>query len=223
MTELLAVITPLLIIDALNPVLFAVLIYAAGSTRPVANSSAMLVGHTLAYFVVGLVASTGIEKLSARMDNLQPVDFVIEIFLGFAFLYAALASRKGGASKTRQPEGELTPLKCMLYGAVINFIGAPFALPYLAVISEILQAKLSTTTSVSILAGYNIVYALPFMLVPGLIATIGDRAQPVLAKINRVLERGAGLLMPWLMLALGLFFLVDAYTYFSTGAPLPFP
>jgi len=220
MTELLAVITPLLLVDALNPVLFAVLIYAAGSSRPIANSSAMLFGHTLAYFVVGLVASMGIEKLAQRLDNPQPVDFVIEFILGIGFLYAALASRKGGASEKRQPEGELTPLKCLLYGAVINFLGAPFALPYLAVISEIVQSDLSTTNAVTLLAGYNAVYALPFTLVPGLIAVIGDRAQPVLASINRFLERGADLLMPWLMLGLGLWLLGDVYTYFTTGSPL---
>jgi cytochrome c biogenesis protein CcdA len=220
MTELLAVITPLLLVDALNPVLFAVLIYAAGSTRPIANSSAMLLGHTLAYFVVGLVASIGIERLSERLDNPQPVDFVIEFVLGIAFIYAALASREGGASETRQPEGALTPLKCLVYGAVINFIGAPFALPYLAVISEILQANLSTTTSVTILAGYNFIYALPFALVPGLIAVVGDRAQPVLAKINQFLERGTDLLMPWLMLGLGLWLLADVYTYVTIGAPV---
>jgi NhaP-type Na+/H+ or K+/H+ antiporter len=108
MTELLAVITPFLLIDALNPVLFAVLIYAAGSSRPVANSSAMLLGHTMAYFAVGLLASLGIEKLAQRLDNPQPVDFVIEFVLGIAFLYAALASRKGGASEARNPEGDLT-------------------------------------------------------------------------------------------------------------------
>jgi cytochrome c biogenesis protein CcdA len=220
MNELLAVIAPLLLIDALNPVLFAVLIYAAGGTRPVANSSAMLLGHTLAYFLVGLLASTGIEQLAERLDNPQPVDFVIEFFLGIAFLYAALASRQGGASEDRKPAGELTPLKCLMYGAVINFIGAPFALPYLAVVSEIVQAKLTTTSSVAVLAGYNFVYALPFALVPGLIALIGNRAQPVLVKINRFLERGADLLMPWLMLALGLWLLADVSNYVITGTPL---
>ncbi len=219
MTELLAVITPFLLIDALNPVLFAVLIYAAGSSRPVANSSAMLLGHTLAYFAVGLLASLGIEKLAQRLDNPQPVDFAIEFVLGIAFLYAALASRKGGASETRNPEGDLTPLKCLAYGAVINFIGAPFALPYLAVISEIIQADLSTTSAVTVLIGYNLAYSLPFVLVPGLIAVIGDRAQPVLAKINRFLERGADLLMPWLMLALALWLLADVTSFVITGAP----
>jgi threonine/homoserine/homoserine lactone efflux protein len=220
MTELLAVIAPLLLIDALNPVLFALLIYAAGTSRPVANSSALLLGHTLAYFVVGLLASTGIEKLAARLDNPQPIDFVIEFVLGMAFLYAALATRKGGASESRNPEGELTPFKCLTYGAIVNFIGAPFALPYLAVISEILQANLSTARSVTVLAGYNALYALPFTLVPGLIAVIGDRAKPVLDKINKFLERSTDLLMPWLMLGLALWLLADVYTYLTTGAPL---
>jgi cytochrome c biogenesis protein CcdA len=139
--------------------------------------------------------------------------------LGFAFIYSALASREGGASEKRQPQGELAPLKCLLYGAVINFIGAPFALPYLAVISEIVQSDLSTASAVTVLAGYNFIYALPFLLVPALIATIGDRAQPVLAKINQFLERGTDLLMPWLMLALGLWLLFDVFYFVTTGTP----
>jgi cytochrome c biogenesis protein CcdA len=219
MTELLGTITPLLLIDALNPVLFAVLIFAAGSARPIANSSALLLGHTLAYFVLGLVASIGIEKLTQRLDNPQPVDFVIEFVLGIAFVYAALASRKGGASNTRQPEGPLTPLKCLSYGAIINFIGAPFALPYMAVINEIVQSDLSTASAITLLGGYNFVYALPFALVPGLVAVIGDRAQPVLSNINQFLERGTDLLMPWLMLALGLWLLSDVYSYIAAGFP----
>ena len=218
MTELLVAIAPLLLIDALNPVLFALLIYCAGSARPIANSSAMLLGHTLAYFVVGLLASIGIQKLTQRLDNPQPVDFVIEFLLGIGFLYAALSSRDGGASDTRTPEGALTPFKCLMYGAVVNFIGAPFALPYLAVVSEIMQADLSATAAVAVLAGYNLAYALPFTLIPGLIAVVGDRARPALDTINRWLERGADLLMPWLMLALGLWLLVDVYGYvFRSG------
>ncbi len=61
---------------------------------------------------------------------------------------------------------------------------------------------------------------MPFVLVPGLIAMVGDRAQPTLAKINQFLERGADLLMPWLMLALALWLLADVFTFVTTGAPL---
>ena len=123
-------------------------------------------------------------------------------------------------AKTPSPEGQLTPLKCLRYGAIINFVGAPFALPYLAVVNEIVQTELSTAASVSVLAGYNIAYALPFALVPGLIAVIGEKAQPLLNKINAFLERGADLLMPWLMLALAIWLLADVYIYVMSEAPL---
>lgn len=221
MTDLLAVIIPILLVDVLNPVLFAVLIFAAGSSRPLVNSSAMLLGHTLAYICVGLVASVAIEKLAHRLANPQPVDFVIEFILGVACLYAAIASRGDKAGEERNPGGTLTPFKCVTYGAIVNFIGAPFALPYLAMIDQLLKADLSANGMLLILLGYNLAYALPFALVPGLIALKGEAARPILEKINRWLISGADLLMPWLMLALALFLLTDSLMYLITGKPLP--
>jgi threonine/homoserine/homoserine lactone efflux protein len=220
MTELFSVVIPLLLVDVLNPVLFAVLIYAAGSSRPIINSCALLLGHTLAYFLVGLLASLGIEQLMDRLDNPRPLDFIIQFVLALACLYAALASREGGASEEKKPEAELTPFVGFCYGAVINFIGAPFAIPYLAVVSATLQADLTTAGAVSVLAGYNLAYALPFTMVPGLIAVMGDRAKPLLQKVNGYLERGADLLMPWMMLCLGLWLLTDVLIYVITGEPL---
>ena len=51
---------------------------------------------------------------------------------------------------------------------------------------------------------YNLAYALPFAIVPVLVLVMGDRAKPLLRRINEVLVRGADMLMPWLMLLLGL-------------------
>jgi len=220
MTELFVVIPPLLLVDVLNPVLFAVLIFAADSSRPVLNSSALLLGHTLAYFVVGIVASFAVDAIAERLANPEPVDFGIELAVGLACLYAVLASRKGGASEPRNPAGELQPLQALIYGAIINFIGAPFALPYLAVVSQILDADLSTTAALLVLTMYNLAYALPFAIVPVLVLVMGDRAKPLLRRINEVLVRGADMLMPWLMLLLGLWLTADAVNYFVTGQPL---
>lgn len=220
MTELFVVIPPLLLVDVLNPVLFAVLIFAADSSRPVLNSSALLLGHTLAYFVVGIVASFAVDAIAERLANPEPVDFGIELAVGLACLYAVLASRKGGASEPRNPAGELQPLQALIYGAIINFIGAPFALPYLAAVSQILDADLSTTAALLVLTMYNLAYALPFAIVPVLVLVMGDRAKPLLRRINEVLVRGADMLMPWLMLLLGLWLTADAVNYFVTGQPL---
>lgn len=220
MSELIATLVPLLLVDVLNPVLFAVLIFATGSKRPVANSSALLIGHTLAYLCVGIGASYAVDFISHRLANPQPIDFAIEFVVGLACLYAVFPSRGGGASESRNPATELTPLGAMLYGAIINFIGAPFALPYFAAISQILDAGLSVEADLLILIAYNLVYALVFATVPALVWAMGDRARPLLQKINAVMTKGADLLMPWLMLLLGVLLTLDASVFFITGEPL---
>ncbi len=209
MAELLANVIPLLLVDVLNPVLFAVLIFVAGSDRPIANSVAMIMGHTVAYFLVGIAAAYAVDIIADRLANPKPVDYLVKLLVGLACLYAALASRGGAASEERNPAGELTVWHCFSYGAVINFLGAPFALPYLAVVSAILDADISLAQSWAVLVGYNLAYAAPFTLVPGLLHVMGERAKPVLHKINNAMVRGADLLLPWIMFALGLYLLGD--------------
>ncbi|MEP4149267.1 MAG: GAP family protein [Halioglobus sp.] len=222
MTELLAILVPLLLIDILNPVLLAALIYAAGSSRPIANSGSLLLGHTLAYVVVGLLISVGLEALGKRLANPEPMDFLLEFLLGLACLYGAFASRDGSVSEERNPEGELTPFKCLAFGVIINIIGAPFALPYFAVISQIVDADLSVSSAVVVLSAYNFAYALPFAAVPLSVFLVGDRAQPGLQRVNALMARGADMLMPWMLLAIGMLLLTDVGVFLLCGKPLSF-
>jgi len=71
MFELWMTLIPILIADVVNPVLFAFLVYAAGTNRPVVNSCAVLLGHTLAYFGAGVVIAIGIEQISEHLSNPQ--------------------------------------------------------------------------------------------------------------------------------------------------------
>jgi len=217
MNELLTVLAPLLLVDILNPVLFAFLIYAAASKRPVPTATSALLGHTAAYFLVGVVVAYGAQALFARLENPKPGDYAIQLLVGLACLCGAFASRGGGASESRKQEKELSPLRAFLLGAVLNFIAAPFALPYFAAISQILDADISPGSSWLTLIGYNLAYALPFTLVPILVAVMGNRATPLLERINRVLVRGADFLMPWLILAVGLLLIGDAVRFYLSG------
>ena len=221
MTDLLVIIFPMLLVDILSPVLLAAMIFAAGSARPVLNSGAILMGHTLAYLAVGLLISYGVDALAERFEHPRPADFLFEFLLGLACLYGAFAVCGGSASTEHNPKGELTPGSCLLYGMVINVVGAPFALPYVAVISQILDAELSLTASMTVLLGYNVAYAAPFTLVPLSVLAMGDEARPILERVNGWMARGADLLMPWLLFALGLFLLTDVALYWLTGEPLP--
>lgn len=217
MIELLPKLVPLLVIDVLNPMLFALLIVAVGSSRPLAISSAFLAGHTAAYFVSGVGIALAMDQVTDRLENPEPIDFVIQLVIGVLCLWAALSARGGQSTTEGGPEGELTPLGCFSYGAILNFVGVPFALPYFAAVDQILKANLSVEASVLVLALYNALYALPFLLVPILIVLVGDRIKPALEKVNGFLSSAFDRVMPYVLLLLGLVLSADSVFYFVRG------
>ena len=122
--------------------------------------------------------------------------------------------------KIQKQEGELTPLKAFGFGAVLNFIGIPFALSYFAAVDRILKADFTTAESLIVLVSYNVLYALPFMIVPALVAISGDSSKAFLQRVNDILERGSNILMPVLLLLIGGTLIADAVSYFATGQGL---
>ena len=220
MFALLPTLFPILLVDMLNPVLFAVLVFAAGSSRPVVNSSAILIGHTLAYFVAGIAVSLGIEQVAQRLANPHPIDFAISGIVGVGLLWMLVRTKKNGAPTANDPEWNLTPAKCLGFGAVVNFIGVPFALPYFAVVDQLLKGDLATVESLSILAIYNACYALPFVVVPATVAISGENAKPILEKINGFLGRTSDVVMPWMFGVLGLALIADSIAYVVRGEGL---
>ena len=220
MFELLPKLVPMLVVDVLNPVLFALLVIAVGTSKPFANSTALLTGHTLAYFFSGVIIALGLDQITDRLENPHRVDFVIELVLGLLLLWAASSSRDGKASEQKNPERELTPVYCLGYGAMVNFIGVPFALPYFAAVDQLLKANLPLESSVLVLAVYNIVYALPFVLVPIMVALMGEASKPILEKVNNLLVNLVDRAMPVLLLLLGAVLTVDALVVLITGEPL---
>lgn len=220
MVDLLPKIVPILLVDVLNPILFAMLVAAAGSARPVANSSAMLAGHTLAYFAGGIIVALGFDQVSERLANPHHIDYAFGAALGVALLWMALDVKKDGAPVAREPEQVLSPVGCFGLGAVVNFIGIPFAVPYFAVVNQILGADLSIASSVGVLAIYNIAYAVPFVVVPVAVAISGEAARPLLEKISGHLGKLADIVMPWMFGLLGLALVADSAVYWLTGEGL---
>ena len=112
---------------------------------------------------------------------------------------------------------EFTLWKAFAFGAVINIIGIPFAVPYFAAIDQLLKSDLDTMGVVTGLAIYNAAYALPFLLIPLLTAILGDRSKPILARVNGFMEKAGDIIMPLLLLAIGLALLLDSVWFFVHG------
>lgn len=220
MADIWSTLIPILLADILNPVLFAFMVYAAGTDRPVTNTTAVLLGHTVAYLAAGIVLSFGLESVSERLANPKQVDFFIELAVGVVLLWVAFRSRGADKKSPETTSTKLTVVSAFGYGVIINFIGLPFAVPYFAAISQILKLDATFLEALFLLIAYNILYALPFAIVPALLAVMGSRAQPVLHKINSVLDRASGFLMPIVLGLVGLALIADAVAYFSTGESL---
>ena len=221
MIELWATLLPILLADIVNPVLFAFMVYAVGSGRPLANSSAALLGHTASYLLFGIALAFAFEAISQRIANPKPMDYGIGLVIGVLLLWMAWKSRNtgGGDNKATDTTG-LTPLKAFGIGAVINLVGLPFALPYFAALDQLLKADLSVANSITVIVIYNIGYALPFLVVPALAFALGERSRPLLAAINDKVDRASAVLMPLMLGIVGIILVVDAVMYFSTGEGL---
>lgn len=215
MMDMWTVLVPILLADVVNPVLFGFIVYAAGTKLPIVTSSAALLGHTLAYFSVGVVLAPGIEFLSDRLANPHQIDFVISLIVGLLLVWAAIISFQNKNSQKTEFVN-LSPVKAFGLGAIINFVGIPFALPYFAALGQILKADFSTIDSVLVLLGYNLLYALPFMTVPFLVFVMGDASRSLLKEINTRVESVGNYLMPVILGLLGLALVLDAVLFFMT-------
>ena len=135
-------------------------------------------------------------------------------------LWIGFRSRRDTGKRPDESAPKLGVVSSFSYGAVVNFVGIPFALPYFAALGQILKADFSTSQAVSALAVYNLAYAAPFCAVPILRAVLGERSQPLLERMNLFLEKVSGVLMPILLFLIALVLIVDALYYFTTGGQL---
>jgi cytochrome c biogenesis protein CcdA len=196
------------------------MVYAAGSDRPIGNSLMVLLGHTVAYLSAGILLAIGMERIKDYLSRPHTIDFAVGLVIGLLLLWVAyLSSRKKPEMEAGQG-GQLTSLKAFGFGAIINFIGIPFALPYFAAIDQVLKLNLNFFDSFLGLLAYNLFYALPFLIVPALCLLMGQRSQSVLERINNWLDRVSVVLMPIILGLVGLALVADAVTYFTTGKGL---
>jgi hypothetical protein len=228
MTDLWVVSLPILFVDIANPVLLAALIVSLTSQKPFATSLTVLAGHAVAYFLVGSLIVLGpVDVLAGWLspfvdwfNNPAPIDYILGFVLGVLLLAVAwrwkVAPPAPSESNQRPVSGSL--VKAFGYGAVLNFIGIPFALPYFAFINQLY--KLGVDYKLTALLFYNMAYTVPFLLVPLALVIFGHSALPALQLINKGVEKIAAFILPVIIGLLGLVMVVDALLFFATGKGL---
>jgi len=228
MLELLAYLVPIVIVDAMNPVLAAAVIFALGTRKPYRAALWVLLGWFVVYFVAGVGLAAGLERLTGRLASPQPIDFVIQTPIALGLIWFAYKSARDSEQSTAgkqvpQAGGSshtLSAFSGFVLGATINLVGLPFAIPYFAAIDQMLKVDLSVVEAMLVLALYNLAYILPFAALALLRFIYRDQADELFARINTWLEKAAAVIMPVMLFLIGAVLLVDTVLYFATGNPL---
>ncbi|MGV6803133.1 MAG: GAP family protein [Ruegeria sp.] len=231
MNDIWIVSIPILLVDVVSPVLLAATTIALTGGRPVANSLALVLGHTAAYFAVGVLIIYGLAELIAPVINfvvdgfVRPtrINFVIGLLLGIVLVAVALrifthAEMIQPAGKSTQNAQKTGVLPSFAMGVTICAVGIPFAVPYFGFINELYRFDVQSKLAGLLI--YNMLYALPFAAVPLGYALMGDSVIGRLNSLNRFITSTGTWFVPLLFGVLGLAFIADAIKYFATGSGL---
>lgn len=227
MLELLAILVPIALADALNPVLAATVIFALGTPRPYRASLWVLAGWLAVYFAAGAVLALGLQRLIRALAEPRPVYFQIQLLLAVAMVWLAYRSARDAenprARRAHRPvrsEHALGAVAGLVLGATINLVSLPYALPYYAALDQILKAGLGVADTLAALAAYNVAYLLPFAGLVFLRLLARQRAATLFERLHAGLERVGAVLLPAMLFLLGAVLIVDAVLYFVAGRAL---
>jgi len=224
MLNLIVITIPILLTDIVNPVLLAAVIFALGSRRAFLNAWAVLSGWLLVYFLAGIILALGLEAIMEFLENPRPIDFWIQLVIAGLLIWFGLKLIKQNNPRKKESDyGEAENLgtgKSFVIGATINLIGLPFAIPYFAVLDQIVKSDLAWLPAILVLLIYNILYVLPFSLLLLIRLVYKEESNAIFTKINEKMERVGNILMPLIIFAIALILITDSALYFITGVPL---
>ena len=198
--SLLASIAGLSLLDSLNPatIVTVALILLTVPRRPVATALTFVTGALLTVLTVGLViyASAG-AAAGAVADGTRWLR-------RFAFAIAAVALAVSAYRRLSDRPRTLPRLPAWVavrtaipLGVVVTGADLPNAFPYFIAIERLLSEDVSTPVSIAVLGGYSLVYCLPCLVLVALYASLHERVQPWLVRVERRLGTGVSRRNPW--------------------------
>ena len=78
-----------------------------------------------------------LDWISDYLANPNALDFLISLVVGVLLAWFAIRMAGAESGETTEPKSRLTPLSAFGIGILVNFVGMPFALPYLAAIGDL--------------------------------------------------------------------------------------
>ena len=231
MIDLLAILTPIALIDSLSliPVAVVPMLLLLGGARPLAGSMAFIAGIVATYLPFGVLLLFGLDGLfDSLAEHFQKWwasepdlgELILQILIGLALIALGyrVCARRGKKAVEKSGPG-MTPGQAFTLAAIINVSGLWGALPYFAAIAQILKEDLPSTGMMTALLFYNLVFILPLLAFPATHWILGARAERFFFRLKELVDRWVGRILVTLLIGLGFLLVVDGVGWLL-GRPL---
>ena len=223
MLRVLGIVVSIGLADSLNPTTIAPALYLASGERPRGRVFEFTLAVFAVYLAGGLVLTLGPGRL---LISLVPVPrytlrYGIEIAVGVVILVAAtlLWVHRARLAERDVPDFNPHGRSSWLLGATITAIELPTAFPYFAAIAAIVGTTRNPMHETILLLVFNVCFVAPLL---GILATLTfapGRAQQLLGRGRKFLQRHWPRLLAGVGVVAGLFVILLGFSGLGGSAP----
>ena len=157
----------LALLDALNPATIAgvALLLLTPVARPTRAAAGFVLGAYLTVFCLGALTYVGVDSVAGAVG--AGIVWVRRIALAGAAVALAVTGLRRLRPRIRRAVTAprwVNPRSAAVLGLLMTGADLPNAFPYFIAIERILQADVSTTGALLVIAGYALIYCLPCLL-----------------------------------------------------------
>lgn len=214
-------------LDSLNPTATAIQVYLLSTPKPIVRCVLFILGVFLAYWTAGLLIVLGFGKVittlmsSAGSFLSNPIIYVLQFIIGAVMLAVGWTLNTANEQKAVKHPKNLKPTYTFLLGLGVTIWEFPTALPYLAALERVIQARLDILSIMSVLGLYNVVFVLPLVILLGIYIVFQESAAGQLNAINRSINKFAPKILRVVLICLGAVLIFDGIAYLFGHPFLP--
>jgi cytochrome c biogenesis protein CcdA len=219
---LLASLSGIAFVDALNPSLFVAQFFLLTTPKPTARILSYIAGILTVYYFGGLLVLAGVRTLIAGfLESLSPTAiYGIQGVIGVLCIVIALRVKMEVQFGDPKKPISLRPIHTFVLGMVVMGNELTTALPYLVAIEQIAQARLTFLETLFALGLYNLIFSLPLFIFLGLALHYRERFATQLERINLWMKRWIPRILKYGTLIFGIVLSLNAASWFVTGRGL---
>lgn len=219
MISLVITLTLLGLLDSLNPATIIAMVFLLSTTQPLPRTVSFLLGVGVTYFICGLLVHLGFSSVFDYVQNFlaSTWGYVARALLGVVLVITSLwLYYRKSETNTKTPTA-IHPVATFIFGVTSTISDMPTAFPYLVALERISAANTDLITTLFLLLYYNILYALPALILLFSYLLAKRHAAAIIENIKSFFQRWMKPVTIFALCVFGFLLLVDSSTFFISG------